>query len=127
MVSRFQVAGYIADHLERDRKKAIRSASAWLAARGKTRQAGYLARDVAQILGRRGYVYAEVTTARSLTETAKREIKEFIRAHTRAHEIELVTKVDRSLIGGALIELPEAELDGSVKAKLAKFVEGVSQ
>ena len=127
MVSRFQVATYVADHLERDRKKTLREASAWLAARGKARQAQYLARDVAQILGQRGYIYAEVTTARSLSDSAKHKIKEFIRANTQAREIELVTKVDKSLIGGALIELPEAELDGTVKTKLAKFVEGVSQ
>jgi F0F1-type ATP synthase delta subunit len=126
MVSRFQVATYVADHLKDDRRKTLRSASAWLAARGRGRQAEYLARDVAQILGQRGYVYAEVTTAREISDNAKHEVKEFIKENTRAHEIELVTKVDTDLIGGALIELPDAELDGTVKTKLAKFVEGVS-
>lgn len=127
MISRFQVATYVADHLKDDRNKTLKSASAWLSAHGRDRQAGYLARDVAQILGARGYVYAQVTTARELSDSAKHQIKEFIRDHTKAQELEMVTKIDKGLIGGALVELPDSELDGSVKTKLAKFVEGVSQ
>ena len=70
MASRMQVAAYIADHLRDDRRGALRSAAAWLTEKGEPRQARYLARDVAQVLTERGYVWAQVTTARPLSAAA---------------------------------------------------------
>jgi F0F1-type ATP synthase delta subunit len=127
MVSRVQVATYVADHMESERKAALKAAASWLLDRGAARQARYLAQDVAQVLSDRGYVFARVTTARPLAPSAHRELVEFIKNQTGARHLELVTAIDHSLIGGARVELPGAELDGSVRAKLAKFVEGVSR
>jgi F0F1-type ATP synthase delta subunit len=127
MISRVQVATYVADNLEADRPAALRAAASWLLDRGAARQARYLARDVAQVLSDRGYVYARVTTARPLAAAAAAAIEEFIKNETGAQRLELVMAIDQSLIGGAIVELPGAELDGTVRAKLAKFVEGVSR
>ena len=124
MVTRTQVAQVVADRLEHDRDGAIRQAAAWLVAQGRDRQAAYLARDVARILGHNGYVTARITTARPLAETARREIEEFIKAQTGASSVEITTAVDPTLIGGVRIETPEAELDASVRTKLARMIEG---
>ncbi|HEY2004059.1 MAG TPA: F0F1 ATP synthase subunit delta [Candidatus Saccharimonadia bacterium] len=127
MVSRVQVAEYVADKLTSGRREALREAAAWLVAHGKARQARYLARDVAQVLADRGYVYAQVTTARPLTNRARDEVEDFIRTHTGARELELVTEVDPDVIGGTRIELPDAELDSTVRTKLRRFIESVGR
>src|SRR5689334_17703423 len=122
MASRMQVAAYVADHLKADRRKALRAAAAWLAERGQARQARYLARDVAQVLAARGYVTATVTTARRLSDAGRAEVERFIKHATGARDLELVTVVDPSLIGGIKIETPGQALDASVQTKLARYV-----
>lgn len=125
MASRAQVAGHLAQHLAAGRSEAIRSAAAWLVNTGRTRQAGYLARDVAAILATRGHVLIQVTTARPLTDDARQKIQQFCKHLTGASELELEQKLDPTIIGGAIIETPGAILDASVRTKLARYVEGV--
>ncbi len=127
MTSRRQVAQYVADRLLEGRGDAVTAAAAWLTARGRKRQARYLVRDVAEILAKGGYIVARVVTARPMKVGATGEIEAYIREHTRAREIEMTTATDSALIGGALIELPGADLDSTIKTKLARFVEGVSR
>ena len=124
MTSRVKVAEYVANKLATDRGEALREAASWLVAHGKARQARYLARDVAQVLADRGYVFARITTARPMTERARGEVEDFIRGVTGAKTIELTDVVEPSVIGGARIEIPGSELDSTVRNKLAKFVEG---
>jgi F0F1-type ATP synthase delta subunit len=127
VISRRQVAQYVVDHLKDSRQDAVADAATWLVARGRKRQVRYLVRDVAEILATGGYIAANVVTARPLTAGARREIEEYVRGHTQATNVEMTTAVDGSLIGGALIELPGADLDATIKTKLSKFVEGVSR
>jgi F-type H+-transporting ATPase subunit delta len=127
MISRTQVATYVADRLRDDRRGALRSAAAWLSSRGQGRQARYLARDVAQVLAGRGYVLAHITTARPLSEAAWESVVQFLMKATGATEIELEKAVDPQLIGGVKIELPGQALDASVRTKLARYVEGVTR
>jgi F0F1-type ATP synthase delta subunit len=122
MASRLQVAAYVAERLETDREAALRSAAAWLTAKGHARQAPYLARDVAQVMAARGYVLARVTTARPLGEEARDTVLGFIRQATSAQAVELVTAVDPAMIGGIRLEVPGQALDASVQAKLERFV-----
>ncbi len=127
MASRMQVAAYVADHLATDRSKALRSAAAWLSAHGHARQATYLARDVAQVLATRGYVLVHVTTARPLSAAARAKVEGFIKEATGAHDLELKTAVEPSMIGGIKIETPGQTLDGSVQTKLAQYVVNVGK
>lgn len=122
MASRMQVAAYVADHLTDDRPGAVRSVAAWLLAKGQSRQARYLARDVAQVLTTRGYVLAQITTARPLGSEARAKIEQFIKEVTGARELELEAAVDPGLIGGITIETPGQALDASVRTKLARYV-----
>lgn len=127
MVSRVQVAHYLADHLESERGMAIAAVAAWLVSRGKRRQADYLARDVATVLASRGYITGRITTARPLSRAARERIESFIRSQTGAGTLEVSAVVRREVIGGALIELPGQELDATVKSKMGRFVEGVTR
>jgi F0F1-type ATP synthase delta subunit len=61
-----------------------------------------------------------------LADAACVRIEEFVTELTGAKHLELELKVDPSLIGGAIIETPDASMDLSVKTKLARYVEGVN-
>jgi F0F1-type ATP synthase delta subunit len=126
MASRMQVATYVADHLRDDRNHALRSAAAWLAEQGEAREARYLARDIAQVLAGRGYVFVRVTTAQPLSAEARAGVERFIKGVTGARELELDTAVDPEMIGGITIETPGQALDASIRTKLARYVEGVA-
>jgi len=126
MVSRMQVATYVAGHLRADRAGVLRSAAAWLVERGQARQARYLARDVAQVLATRGYVVAQVTTARPMNAEARVQVESFIKEATGARELELETAVEPGLIGGIKLEIPGKALDASIRTKLARYVEGAA-
>jgi F-type H+-transporting ATPase subunit delta len=122
-----QVAGFVAEKLVKHRKSVVQSAAAWLVATGRTRQADYLARDVAAAFAGDGYVLAQVTTARPLSAEAQQDIEKFIKNGTGATSLELVTVVEPELVGGVRIETPGMQLDATVRRKLAKFAEGITQ
>jgi F0F1-type ATP synthase delta subunit len=126
MVTRTQVAAYVADTLPSNREAAMRNAAAWLVDSNRAHEVRYLVRDVERELANRGYVFLRVATARPLESAAKDEIIDFVKHKTGATQVELVESVDASLIGGVRIEVPDGELDSTVRMKLAKFVEGVS-
>lgn len=125
MASRLQVAQHLSDHLGSGRRDAVRSAAAWLVSTGRQRQAEYLAKDVAALLAARGHVLVNVTTARPVSRDARQSIDAYVRQATGAQELELNLIVDPALIGGVVIETPQAVLDASVRTKLARYVEGV--
>jgi F0F1-type ATP synthase delta subunit len=126
VISRAQVASYVADKLPRDRGNAIMQAAAWLVATGRQNQARYLTRDVAHALAQRGYLLVRVESARTLSPEAYRGIESYIVSDSNAQQVEFESIIDPSLIGGVKIETPGRELDASVRRKLAKFVEGVN-
>jgi F0F1-type ATP synthase delta subunit len=126
MISRAQVASYVAARLPSERQPALKQAAAWLIESGRANQARYLARDIAGVLARQGYVLARVEGARPLSRSAVNEIQSFVTSQTGAREIELESVLNPALVGGVKIETPGRELDASVKRKLAKFVEGVN-
>jgi F0F1-type ATP synthase delta subunit len=127
MASRALVASFLADKLKADRRAAIKAAAHWMLETGRARQAGYLARDVAAILADRGYVMVRIVSARPLEGSALRAIEKFVRDATNGIHLEVVTEIDRALVGGFRVELPGAVMDASVSTKLAKLVEGAAK
>jgi F-type H+-transporting ATPase subunit delta len=125
MATRTQIARNLALGLTSDRPKAIAQAAAWLTAKGKTRQASYLAKDVAWILEQEGYVFARVTAAKELSPTTQVAIIDYIKRASGANEVELEVIVDPSVIGGVRIETPSSTLDDTVKNRLQALVREV--
>jgi hypothetical protein len=129
MTSRTAVARYLATSLQNgsDREKVTQEAAAWLKEHGKSRQAGYLAQDVAVALADDGYMFAQFTTARPISSEIKTELQTYIADSTGARKIECEFLIDDKLIGGVLVHTPYGTLDASVRARLAKIVEGASR
>ncbi|HNU56169.1 MAG TPA: ATP synthase F1 subunit delta [Flavobacteriales bacterium] len=63
-------------------------------------------------------VTAEVTSAVPLTDDARKRVVELANAKHPGKSIELVEKVDPSLIGGVTIRIGDEQYDGSVSRRL---------
>jgi F0F1-type ATP synthase delta subunit len=119
MITRRQVAHYVAAQLPQHRRRVLDEAAAWLITTGRTRQASYLVQDVAMVLAQNGYLAARVTTARAIDPKIKAEIETFLRQLTKAERVELTTNVDSELIAGMTLTTPDGSLDTSLRSKLA--------
>lgn len=131
MATRTQVAQYVASNIKSgniaDRQKAIKISANWLKKSGKSRQSEYLVRDITVELEKSGYLYVIVTSARQLEEKTVDYLKQYLKNIYNVNNLELDIRIDQDLIGGLKIETPVGTLDNSVKARLAKIVEGVSE
>jgi len=58
-----------------------------------------------------------VTTALPLDESMRKELMKYVKAQNNS-DVELIEKVDKSLIGGAIIRMEGTQLDASVSSKL---------
>jgi F-type H+-transporting ATPase subunit delta len=67
-----------------------------------------------------GRVEVEVITAKSLDEEQQKRLSDAL-SRRLGKDIELQTRVDESLIGGAVIHAGDTTIDGSVKGKLARL------
>lgn len=72
----------------------------------------------ARVNADRGVVLAAVTTATPLSDAGRRAIAEAVRASAGAREVRLEARVDRSILGGAVVRIGDHLLDGSVRTRL---------
>lgn len=66
-------------------------------------------------------VLAEVTSAVELTEEQKQAVRDKVIAMTNARQVELDTKIDRSLIGGAIVKVGSQVIDASIRGQLRRL------
>ena len=67
-----------------------------------------------------GIIPATVTTARKLSENMLSQIKKNLEKET-GKEIELMDKVNPSIIGGMILRLEDQQFDGSISTQLKKI------
>ena len=67
--------------------------------------------------GKKNIKEVTVTTALPLDETMRKELMNYVKAQNNSN-IELIEKVDESLIGGAIITIGDKQLDTSISSKL---------
>jgi len=65
-------------------------------------------------------IEAEVVSAKKLNAEQRKSIEQGLKRRF-GKDVELIEKVDKSLIGGAVIRAGDLVIDGSVKGKLAKL------
>ncbi|MBD2307214.1 F0F1 ATP synthase subunit delta [Chroococcidiopsis sp. FACHB-1243] len=66
-------------------------------------------------------VLAEVTSAVELSEEQKQAVRDKVIAMTKARQVELETKIDRSLIGGAIVKVGSQVIDASIRGQLRRL------
>lgn len=67
---------------------------------------------------KKGIITAVITTATGLDAKLKSRVLEIVKQTNSANEIELVEKVDASILGGFVLAISDKQLDQSVKRKL---------
>ena len=130
MLTRSKTAKYLASKLatgnKQERQKAVNEVASWLVSTKRTREIKFLEQDTAKFLADdKSYVFAKITTARELSDSQKQDIASKIKNKFSAHTVEPLFLVDKSLIGGIKIEVPDGVLDGSVKRRLVKLFENI--
>ena len=66
----------------------------------------------------RGVARARVTTATALNDASRQSIVAAVRRSTGATEVQLEERVDRELLGGAVVQVGDHVIDGSVRTRL---------
>lgn len=82
-----------------------------------------LAEDVATAFGAlvdgdRGVARARVTTATALSDGGRQSIVAAVRRSAGATDVELDEQVDREILGGAVVQIGDHIIDGSVRTRL---------
>jgi F0F1-type ATP synthase delta subunit len=76
---------------------------------------------VREVYALSGELLVDVTTARPLTETLRKEIVRDIVHVTGARSVALSEQTDPEILGGFIARTPDAELDASVRTKLKQL------
>jgi F0F1-type ATP synthase delta subunit len=130
MLSRTAVANHAAKILlsgnQKDRDVLVEQLAAWLKTSGRRRQAKYLVNDIALKMSQKGYNLVSLTTAFSLSSTAKTAILAYLQdIYGQDASFEIVEIIDKNVVGGVLIDTPSGILDLTVKNKLMTIIKGV--
>ncbi len=111
-----------------DKAKLAQSVAAFLADGTYKIDINSLMRDVMQYRLERGVVEANVVSAYPLDRRVVDDITALLREHfPAAKAVKLDNVVDASLVGGVRIELPQENLDLSIRSKLNRFKRLVSE
>lgn len=124
-ISRRKLSGYVADRIAAGDAlpQVMRELAAYLIETGRQREARLLVRDIETALLSHGTAVATVTSARALSDNAKQALEELVKAqYDGVSRVVMTENIDASLIGGVRLELPDKQLDASVKTRLEKLV-----
>ncbi|MCX2475171.1 ATP synthase F1 subunit delta [Pedobacter sp. MC2016-05] len=69
----------------------------------------------------KGIVTADVTTATTLSPTAKQEIIAIVKRELGANEVIVKEKIDEKLIGGFILKVGDKQFDASIASGLSKL------
>lgn len=123
-LTRRRLANYTANQLVSgcDRAVLVSQLAAYFVAHKQHKQLDLFVRDVASVLAAdHGVVLAEVVSARELSASLQKAVSSFVQRAEQAQNVELVTSVDDSLIGGVIIRTPRGEFDRSIQSQLKQL------
>ena len=75
----------------------------------------------------RGIAEATVTTAVPLSDDARAAVEAAVRSYTDAQTVSLNETVDGQIIGGAVVQIGDRIIDGSVRTRLATMRRSLAQ
>lgn len=117
-LSRQSVAAHVAERLVAGDKEVIKQLAAYIVQNRQTRNIDLFVRDIEARLLSMGHATVDATSAFSLSDTTKAEIKTFIKEQTGANEVVLREHIDESVLGGVRLRTPGRELDSTLARKL---------
>jgi len=100
----------------------LRRLAAYLAQNGLTDQVDLIVNDIAHELEiQAGLLTVEVSSARGLTDEARKSLERMLRDETGADKVVLHETTDQALLGGFVARTADAEIDASVRTKLKRL------
>lgn len=119
-ISRRKLAHYAVTRLQNGdaSKTVMQELAAYLIESKRTRELDLIIRDIESAFAEGGLVLADITSARTLADDAKREISAYVKKNSQAQTVELHEIIDERVIGGVKIEFPGHQFDGTIQKKL---------
>ena len=118
-LSRRKLAEYSADQLLAGKKEIVlQELAAYLIEKKRTSEVELIVRDIEAALLSRGVAIADVVTARELTTETQAHIEKFVASQHPGTTVQLRTRVEPDVLGGAKIGLAGEELDATIRRKL---------
>lgn len=124
-IRRLDIAELIADRIDRQPSSAqhlSREVAAYLLDNQRTADVESLLRDIRFIRAERGIVEVIAVSAHPLDESEQRAIKNQVQElYPSAKQIIITEQHDESVLGGVRLELPDRQLDATIRGKLNRF------
>lgn len=123
--TRHRLAQYIADHSQSDgdRRKLAREVAALLLTDHGTAELDSLLRDVRRLrLDQHGILDVTVVSAHEVTDRVLADVRQVLKSEfPGVKQVMVSTRIEPSVIGGIRLEMPDEELNLTVRRKLAIF------
>ena len=118
--SRRTVAKAIADQLLNgaSSEKLMQQLAGYLVKHGLTKQSDLYLRDIESLLATRGHSIVDVTTARELSDSLRKQIT---KTFAGQQSVVLREHIDESVIGGIRIQTSDKLFDATVSEKLRQL------
>ena len=124
-ISRRVIAQTVADKIVNDPKRRahwLKTLAAYMVDNNMQDDVDLMVNDlVREVYAMSGELLVDVTTARPLTDTLRKEIAHEVAQVTGAKTVALREQTDADLLGGFVARTPDAELDASVRTKLKQI------
>lgn len=120
-LSRRVLAQYASECIQQGDDTVVSKLAAYLIETKRTNEALLLVRDIETALAAAGIVIADIAVANDMSAALEKEISTYVERVAGAHEVQLRTHVDPTLIGGMRLRTPDAELDASIRRQLMKL------
>lgn len=105
-----------------DSKALAQEVAAYLLAEKRTSELESILRDIMQYRIDHGKLEAEVVSAHDVSNNVLEDVKQLLQtAYPKAETILITQSQDTDVIGGIKINMPNEQLDMTIKAKLSKF------
>lgn len=103
-------------------KKFVGEVASYLLSENRTGELDSLARDLINYRAQNGIVEVTTVSAHQLSPAVLKDIKQQVkRLYPNARQIIVNQRLDDSQIGGVRLELPDKQLDLSVRGKINRF------
>lgn len=124
MITRQDLAAVIGERTlhTHNTKKLAAELAAYLLEERRTADLESLIRDIMQYRMENGVIEANLVSAHDLPDVVIRDVKVLLqKEYPNARKLNIDAQLDPQVIGGLRIELPNEQLDMTVKAKLDTF------
>ena len=119
-LTRTQLADYLVEHPD---KRAAQQVASYLISSGRSKEIDLVIRQVESRLSKGGRMVARVSSAHKLDADQQRSIIKLVKQLREDIEsVEVINKVDPSLLGGVVIRTPEMEVDVSLRGRLNRLM-----